>query len=136
MTLVALCAVAGAGLASTSWYRQHVESEFATFIAQHEHREPVKILEPRCLGKEVTSIRLWPIVGSKLLGSYPYLDEIVAPRERAYMEFAYWHGYSFNYCKPVVRDGEDLTAYWSLKEDLWHLVRRKTGRVRWEEVTE
>ena len=133
MTLLAICAAAGAGLAAPWWYRRHVESEFVAFITPFDHRETVSILESRCVGKTVSSIRLLPIAESKLFGSYPYLCDIEAPRERSYMESAYWHGYWFNYCKRLVRCGEELTAYWSLQEDRWHLVRLRSGPRGWEE---
>jgi len=136
VTLLMLCTAAGTGLAAPWWYRRHVESEFASFIAPYGHHEAVSILESRCIGKEADSIRLRPIVGSTLFGSTPYVDEIDAPRERASLECVYYHGYWFNYCKRIVRGSEDMLAYWSLMEDRWHLLRLKGRRSQWEEVTE
>ena len=102
-------------------YRAHVEREFEVFTENSLAGEPFQVLESRCVGKQSERIRLRPIAVSTFTGSYPYIDEILGPRDRAYMEFVYYHGYSFNYCKKVRIDEREFIAYWSLKQDRWHM---------------
>jgi len=53
------------------------------------------------------------------------------------MQFAYWHGYFFNYCKVVDLGGRKLIAYWSVRENKWHLgqlvIHAGAGVSIWEE---
>jgi hypothetical protein len=106
-----------------SIYKAHVEHRFQTSLRLRGIAGRVRVKESRCLGETSKRIRLIPILHSKFRGSYPYLDQVEDPKERSYMQFAYHHGYWFNYCKVVELDGTDQIAFWSLTEDRWHLGR-------------
>jgi hypothetical protein len=136
---VLLIAILGTGVTSWFWYPQHVEDEFAATILHRPGGSSLSVVSSRCVGRDEDTICLRPIIFSKATGTYPYLGEIKGPSDRSYMEVIYWHGYWFNYCKRVVRGGtEELFAFWSLKEDRWHLVRWKDFGERWgwEEVVD
>ena len=116
-----LIALVGAG---SPWlYQYHVEAEFRAFMRARVPGEQFKVRQSRCLGTTSRRIRLWPILKSKLTGSYPYLSRIGDPQERSFMQVAYFHGYWFNYCKLVRLERGKFTVYWSLKEDRWHVLR-------------
>ncbi|MCP3919375.1 MAG: hypothetical protein GY711_27880 [bacterium] len=100
-------------------YRTHVEQEFEDFMTSIVPGGAFHVLETRCVGKPSAGIALRPIAVSRFTGSYPYIDEIPGPRDRAYMETMYWHGYWLNYCKRVKTSERDLIAYWSLRQDRW-----------------
>ncbi len=114
------------GTASPWLYKLHVETEFKSFMRARVPDQDFDVKESRCLGKTSNRIRLWPILKSKRSGSYPYLSQMKDPIGKSYMQVAYFHGYWFNYCKLVQLNGRVLIAYWSLKEDRWHL-----GELHW-----
>ena len=111
------------GIGSPWLYQSHVEAEFKTFMRARIAGQQFEVRQSRCLGMTSRRIRLWPILKSKLTGSYPYLSRIGDLHEKSYMQVAYFHGYWFNYCKLVRLERRELIAYWSLKEDRWHVLR-------------
>ena len=133
---IASCGLLTALLFFPAMYTTHVEDEFRSFMERKWPGGQFQVEESRCVGKPSAEIRLLPIARSKINGEYPFLGEMRDPVGVSYMQCMYYHGYWFNYCKLVQIDGKDLIAYWSIKEDIWHLGQFTwtDRRMTWNEM--
>ena len=100
-------------------YPAYVEARFAELLESLEEEGAVRVEISRCLGKPSEKIQLVPVFRSWSWGHYPF--PLSDSKSQSFMSSAYWHGYYFNYCKELKLDGEDLIAYWSIRENKWHV---------------
>ena len=100
-------------------YPGYVEARFAELLESLEEEGAVRVESSRCLGKPSEKIQLAPIVRSWSWGRYPF--PLSDSKFQSHISSAYWHGYWFNYCKLLKVDDEDLIAYWSIRENKWHV---------------
>ena len=102
-----------------SAYAVYVEVRFAELLNSLEAKRSMQVAESRCLGEPSEEILLLPILKSWISDSYPFPQS--DPKAESYMSSMYYHGFWFNYSKHIYLDGEQLIAYWSIREDKWHV---------------
>lgn len=108
-------------------YAAHVEARFAELLDSLDVKRSIQVAESRCLGEPSEEISLLPILESWISDSYPFPQS--DPKADSYMSSLYYHGYWFNYSKQIHVDGEELIAYWSIRENRWHV-----GKFHWNRL--
>lgn len=100
-------------------YPPYVERSFAKVMESLESKYEVTIKQAHCLGKQSEKILILPILRSRISDSYPF--KLTDEKAKSYMSSSYWHGLWFNYSKTLTLDGAQAIAYWSIRENRWHV---------------
>lgn len=106
-------------LAAQFAYPHYVERRFTKVVESLESKYEITIEKSRCLGKQSDKILILAIFSSWNSDSYPF--HITGDKAESYMSSSYWHGLWFNYSKTLKLDGERAIAYWSIRENRWHV---------------
>ena len=100
-------------------YPPYVERRFAKVVESLEAKYEITIEKSRSLGKQSDKILALPVLSSRITDSYPF--HRTDDKAKSYMSSSYWHGLWFNYSKTLKLDGERAIAYWSIRENRWHV---------------
>ncbi len=100
-------------------YPPYVERKFARVLESLEAEYKVKIEQSRCLGEQSEKILVMPILCSRTTDNYPFQQ--TDSKANSFYSSSYWHGYWFNYTKIITLDDQQMIAYWSIRENRWHV---------------